>query len=156
MMDGAMMAPIAGAVSVMPLDQSAAPVPQYWVADAIIFTSNAARTAAVMIAEGNVNVIAPQIIGNQAAFLRVAIARAVSDLQALEANANLTNPPAVPVIRGALGHLFAAQAQANALSETAAVGGLGPTYQVTLQATLSHLRIADGMIRNITRIYTLP
>jgi len=122
-------------INVNGINNQNAPVPQYWVADAAIFTGNAARTAEVMQKEGKLNVQASNIIANQAQYLAQTTNRALQDLNALLTNAQQTNPNAVPAIRRAIAELVAAMAQANVVVNTAKNEKLGPNYTVAIQST---------------------
>jgi len=131
-------------------------VPHYWLADAALFTGNAANTANVLYMEQGLNVQAPQVLGNQAQFLLTATNRALTSLLALQKNAEATNPDAVPEIRGAVAQLIAAQAQATQVADAANAGVLGPTLEASIRATTAHLAAAEKAMAAVGRAYGAP
>lgn len=130
-----------------------APVPQYWIADASLFIANAANTAAVLQREQQLSVQEPSILGNQALFMVDATDRALESLDELLLNAQDTNPEAIPAIRDTMAELTAARAQAQNVADAAARGELGPTFEVTVESTLNHMREAERAMNEVAQEY---
>ena len=122
-------------------------------ADAALFIGNAANTAHVIDLERGLNVPSPAVLGNQASFLLAATNRALTSLMALQQHAEATNPKAVDEIRKTVGHLVAAQAQASQVADAANSGVLGPAFETTTRATLTHLNAAERSMSGIGRAY---
>ncbi len=133
-----------------------AAVPQYWVADAAIFISNGFNTAAVMNAEGQLNVQAPNILSSQAQYMVRCSERALQDMGALQQNSLETNPAALPAIRYIIGQLQAARAQAEMAAQTTSEGQLGPTYEATVQSAMSHFATALQALSSVGQAYGAP
>lgn len=142
------------AISVPPIN--AAPVPEYWLADASIFLGNAAETASIMAREGAVNVEAPAFIGNQARYAVASAQRALIDLQALLNNAYRTNPSAVPSIRMAIAELVAALAQTHVVLDASMRGLMGPIFETSVSAAVAHLTAANRELPRIAEAYRIP
>jgi hypothetical protein len=135
---------------------AAAPVPQYWLADASLFVANAGNAAQALANEQSLGVQAPSVLGNQAQFLLAATDRAMSSLQALQANAEATNPHAVPDIKAAMDELNAAKGQAKQALEAATSGTFGPSHQANIRSTYEHLQAADRELAGVGRAYGTP
>lgn len=133
--------------------KAAALVPQYWIADASMFIANAGNAAQTLANEQSLGVQSPSVLGNQAQFLLAAVDRAVSSLQALQANAESTNPKAVSEIRAAVDQLSAAKGQAQQTLEAANAGTLGPNHQGTIRSAYDHLQAAERHLGTIGREY---
>jgi hypothetical protein len=122
---------------------AAAPVPQYWLADASLFVANAGNAAQTLANEQALGIQAPSVLGNQAQFLLGSIERSISSLSALQANAEATNPRVVSDIRAALDQLVAAKGQAQQAMDAANAGALGPKQQAAIRSTYEHLQAAE-------------
>jgi hypothetical protein len=146
---GAGLSPIAGG-------GVGAPLPQYWLADAALFTGNAANAANVLSLEHGLAVPAPAVLGDQAQFLIAATNRALTSLNALQQNAESSNAAAVADIRNAVGQLTAAQGAANQVADAAASGVVGPGFEATTRAALQHLNAAQKSMASIGRAYNAP
>jgi hypothetical protein len=131
---------------------SAAPVPQYWLADASLFLSAAGTAAQTISNEQSLGIQAPNVLGNQTQFMQAAINRALSSLSALQAHAEQQNPKAVPDILLASAQLQAAQAQL-AQGQGGEQGSLGPQYENKLRTAFSHLAQAEKAMQNVGRQY---
>jgi hypothetical protein len=134
----------------------AAPIPQFWFADASMFIGSAANAAHVLSLEEGLNEQAPQVLGNQAQFLLAATNRALASLEQLEQNAEATKPSAVPGIRAAIGQLVSARAQATQAAAAVREGQLGPTFATTVRSSLGHLAAAEREMSLIGRAYAVP
>jgi hypothetical protein len=130
-----------------------APVPHYWLADASLFVANAGNAAQTLANEQTLGVQAPSVLGNQAQFLLAATDRAISSLQALQANAEASNPKAVPEIRAAMEQLHAAKGQAQQVLDAANSGTLGPSQQSNIRSSYEHLQNAEREIGTVGRTY---
>jgi hypothetical protein len=133
-----------------------APIPQYWLADAALFTGNAANAANVLALEHNLSVPAPALLGNQAQFLVSSTNRALASLKALQQSAETTKPSAVPQIREAVGQIMAAQGAATQVADAASSGVVGPAFEATTRAASQHLAAAEKSIAGIGRSYNAP
>jgi len=146
--------PEPGAVQPGAISESASSVtPQFWIADAALFVSNAANTAHTMAAEQQLNVQAPAVAQSQADFLKGSTSRALASVKALQQHAEGNNPAAAAEIVGVIGQLVAAESQAEQAQQSAASGALGPTYEATVRSTFDHLQSADKALRGIARSY---
>jgi hypothetical protein len=130
-----------------------APVPQYWLADASLFVANAGNAAQTLANEQTLGVQAPSVLGNQAQFLLAATERAISSLASLQANAEATNPKAVPEIRSAMEQLTAAKGQAQQVLDAANAGTIGPSHQSTIRSAYEHLQSAERNMAAVGREY---
>jgi hypothetical protein len=139
-----------------PSQKGAAPIPQYWLADASLFVANAANAAQTLANEQALGVQSPNVLGNQAEFLIAATERALSSLSALQANAEMTNPKAVGEIRAAMDQLVAAKGQAQQARDAAHGGTLGPNHQATIRSTYEHLQSAERDMAGVGRHYGAP
>jgi uncharacterized protein YbjQ (UPF0145 family) len=134
----------------------AAPIPQFWLADAAMFIGSAANAAHVLSLEESLNVQAPQVLGNQAQFLLATTNRALSSMEQLQQNAEAMNPNAVPGIRVAIGQLVAARAQAVQAAVAVRDGVLGPTFMTTIRSSLGRGEVAEREMSVIGRAYSVP
>jgi hypothetical protein len=139
-----------------PSTSAPAPVPQYWLADASLFVANAGNAAQTLANEQTLGVQAPSVLGNQAQFLLASTDRALSSLQSLQANAEATNPKAVPEIRAAIEQLNAAKGQAQQVLEAANTGTLGPGHQSTIRSAYEHLQNAEREMGMVGKSYGAP
>jgi hypothetical protein len=130
-----------------------APVPQYWLADASLFASNAGNTAQTIAHEQKYMVQAPEVLSNQAQFMLAATDRAISSLQALQSNAENVSPSAVTHIREAVNQLNAARAQATQTLEAAKEGRLGPENESTVRSAYEHIQSAEKAMQGAGRAY---
>ncbi len=137
-------------------EHGAAPVPQYWLADASLFAANASNAAQTLANEQSLGVQAPSVLGNQAQFLLAATERAITSLTALKANAEATNPRAVADIRAAMDQLTAAKGQAKQALDAANGGTFGPGHQATIRSTYDHLQAAERQLAAVGRTYGTP
>lgn len=136
-----------------PAARLAAPVPQYYIADAAIFIRNAATTAALMDRERRLRVQESSMLASQGRFLVTAVHRALADLHALETNSRETNPEAILPIRLVIGHLVAARAETQVTENVADHELLGPVFAVTVSAALAHLQTAETALMDVARAY---
>lgn len=134
-------------------DETRAAIPQYWIANASLYIANAANVAHILIAEQEVSVQEPEILGEQAQLMNTAINRAMENLQTLEQDALTTKPSAVPDIRNILGQLTVAQVQASVIANAASDGQLGPVFEATLRSLQQHLRQAQQAMKSVADKY---
>jgi hypothetical protein len=133
-----------------------APAPQFWLADATLFIGNAANAAHILSMEGAMNIQAPAVLNDQAAFLLAATNRGLSSLTELQQNAEINDPSAVSAIRAAVGQMVAAKATATQAAEAVRAGMLGPTFETNIRAALSHLAGAERAMQSVSRTYGVP
>jgi hypothetical protein len=131
----------------------AAPVPQYWLADATLFIGSAANAAHVLGVEEGMNLQAPQVLGDQTAFLLAATSRALASLMQLQQHAQSQDPSAVPSLRTAVGQLIAARASATQAADAVNAGILGPTFTTNVRAVQGHLAAAEREMQNAGRAF---
>jgi hypothetical protein len=136
--------------------QTGTSAPQFWIADATIFSANAWNTATIMSREAMLNIQNQDILASQARFLTNAIDRSLSDIKSLQQNALNTNVNAVPVIRIAAAQLQAARTQAQDVAQSTSQGQLGPAFRATLQSTIQHLENAQQVLQQVGQAYQAP
>ncbi len=132
---------------------TAAPVPQYWLADASLFAANARNAAQALASEQIVLVHAPGVLSNQAQFMIAATDRAISSLASLQAHAESARPAAVSGIVDAMNQLTAARAQETLALEATDQGTLGPGQESTVRSAYEHLQAAERSMTGVGRAY---
>lgn len=133
---------------------SPATMPQFWLTDASIFIHNAASVVSGIFRERKLGFRDVGLLANQARAASKLLARARSSLRTLEANAEASNPEAVPAIRSAVRELAQARKKlVGALRQGASGKNSQGIEVIALRPVLAHLKAAQRRLPAVARRY---